>query len=104
MITAGLALYGTTAASRPVIERNISADRFCVLPTLIVPMLSLPGFAFPYAISAFIESIFASALATTATSKVPSSETGWKAASVSYGSERNSDAETALPLDSSRSV
>ena len=50
---------------------------------LIVPMLSLPGFAFAYAINAGIESIFASALATTATSKVPSSDTGVKSASVS---------------------
>ena len=45
-ITAGLPLYGTMVASRPAIDLNISADRFCVLPTLIVPMLSLPGFAF----------------------------------------------------------
>ena len=48
--TAGEALYGTISASMPATVLNSSAARCCVLPTEIVPIVSLPGRAFASAI------------------------------------------------------
>jgi hypothetical protein len=37
--------YGTIWTSSFAVSRSSSAPRFCVPPTLMVPMLSLPGLA-----------------------------------------------------------
>ncbi len=51
VMTAGVPLKGTTYASIAAAVLNSSADRFCVLPILMLPMLSLRGLARAKAIS-----------------------------------------------------
>ena len=43
--SSGLARYGIIVNSMPAAVLNSSADKFCVLPTLMVPTLRAPGFA-----------------------------------------------------------
>ncbi|MCY1550162.1 hypothetical protein D9M68_863920 [compost metagenome] len=62
-------MNGITCASMPVLRLKSSAARCCVLPTLIVPMLTVPGCAFAYASSSCIVLNLASAAVTTAMSK-----------------------------------
>src|SRR5215471_15668652 len=104
VITDGVALNGTTCASIPDIDLNNSAARFCVLPGLIVPMLSVLGFAFEYAIRSLTEAILEAESTTTTRSKKPTVDTGAKSFSVSYGRDLNSDTLTALPLVRNSSV
>jgi len=78
MTTAGVALNGTTCASIPDIDLKSSAARFCVLPILIVPILSLPGLALASAMSSPTEPIFEFESTTITRSKNPTVETGAK--------------------------
>ena len=49
--TSGVPRWGMITKSRLAAVLNSSADKFWVLPTLMVPTLSEPGFAFAAAIN-----------------------------------------------------
>ncbi|MDT4856480.1 hypothetical protein FQZ97_908710 [compost metagenome] len=50
-ISAGEPLKGTTCTSTSAVLLNSSAAKFCVLPMLMLPTLSLPGLALAWATS-----------------------------------------------------
>jgi len=64
--------------SMPAAVLNSSAERFCVLPILMVPTLSVPGFAFAAAMKSASVLNGDSALVANTKSKVPRLETGAK--------------------------
>ena len=61
----------------------VGAARFCVLPMLIVPILSLLGLALANAISSPTEPIFESEFTTITSSKKPTVDIGAKSFNVS---------------------
>lgn len=83
---------------------NNSADRFCVLPILMVPTFRAPGLFWAAAIKSV--SVLNSELAPVANtkSKNPRLEIGSKSRKGSKGSFLNRETLTAVPLDSSASV
>ena len=104
LMTGGVPLKGTTWASMPAVVLNNSAARFWVVPTCGVPMLSLPGLARAHASNSASVLNRPPSATTSTRSKVASMDTGAKSASVSNGSDLNSAALTAVPLDTSSSV
>ncbi len=46
--TSALDLNGITVSSSPLIALKSSADKFWVLPTLMVPIFNFPGLLLPY--------------------------------------------------------
>ena len=90
--------------SIPAAVLNSSADRFWVLPILMVPTFSAPGLAFAAAMKS--PSVLNSevALVENTKSKKPRLETGSKSFSGSNGSFLNNETLTAVPLDSNASV
>ena len=104
VISAGVPLKATIWASMPVLDLNSSPARFWVLPTLIVPMLSLPGVALAKAISSARVLKRDSKPVISAMSKNPRVEMGAKSLTGSKGRDLNSPADTAVPLDINSSV
>ena len=92
--------------SNRVAERilNSSAERFCVLPALIVPMLSLPGSARRRVSSAAMSRSGELAATTTAIGKTPIVTIGAKSVDGLKGSVRNRLALIAVPLLATSSV
>ncbi len=88
----------------PATVSNSLAASCCVLPTAMVPTLSLPGLALANASASLSVAKREFAAANTPMSKKPSVVTGAKSFSVSYGSFLNSPTLTALPLLISSSV
>ena len=88
----------------PVWERSSSAPRFWVLPTLMVPTLSLPGLAFASFRRSARVRYGEAAFTAMARSKLPIAEIGAKSLSGSNGSVLNSGTLIAVPLVTSASV
>ena len=95
---------GTMTTSMPAVERNSSAERFCVLPGLMVPKLSLPGFDRAAASRSPSVWYFDSGPVTMTMSKYATSDTGAKSFTGSNGRLLNSDFEIAVPLVRTSSV
>ena len=81
--TAGVPLKGTTCASMPAVDLNSSAAKCCVLPTLMLPMLSLPGLALAKASKSAKLANLDSWGTTIAMSKVPRTDKGMRSFSAS---------------------
>ena len=90
--------------STPAVDFSSSADRFWLLPILIVPTLRLPGSLRAAAITSATERSGDCALVTRTKSKKATLETGAKSVTGSNGSFLNSGTLMAVPLVSSASV
>jgi hypothetical protein len=97
-------LYGTISASIAALLLNNSAARFCVLPSAMVPIVSVPGCLRASARTPASDVWRDLLSASTTRSKKPSVLTGAKSLLTSKGSLRNRLALTALPLLISSSV
>ena len=100
----GDVLYGTICTLRPAVDLNSSAPRFCVPPTAMVPILSLPGCVFAALMKSPSVLYSDSALTTNTRSKVPTIDTISKSFTGSNGRLLNAATLIAVPLVTSAMV
>ena len=102
--TSGVLRKGTIVILAPVADLRSSADRFCVLPGLIVPTLNRPGLARAAARTSVIVRRGESALVRINRSKNATVEIGAKSATGSNGMVLSSELLIAIPLESTNRV